>query len=132
MTKLEAQIRNADEQNVTTAVAATILKWKGQIRTLKLNVARLQFEKEEAVEQAELSAEYAQQDLMMVGTDPTQVVAFHKALTKAQNAKTKVAERYDEKIAEATSELEYVSTLFADLMSPVPVTTTDADTTATA
>lgn len=130
MTKLEAQFRNQDEQNIVTAVSAAKIKWNGQIRSLKLKVARLEFEKEEAIENAKLNTEYAEQDLAMVGTDPTQVISFHKALTKAQKAETKVASAYDDLIAEANEELAYVTALFADLMQPV--TTTDADTTATA
>jgi len=130
MTKLEAQFRNQDEQNIVTAVSAAKIKWNGQIRSLKLKVARLEFEKEEAIENAKLNTEYAEQDLAMVGTDPTQVISFHKALTKAQKAETKVASAYDDLITEANEELAYVTALFADLMKPV--TTTDADTTATA
>jgi hypothetical protein len=130
MTKLEAQFRNQDEQNIVTAVSAAKIKWNGQIRSLKLKVARLEFEKEEAIENAKLNTEYAEQDLAMVGTDPTQVISFHKALTKAQKAETKVASAYDDLITEANEELAYVTALFADLMQPV--TATDADTTATA
>lgn len=130
MTKLEAQFRNQDEQNIVTAVSAAKIKWNGQIRSLKLKVARLEFEKEEAIENAKLNTEYAEQDLAMVGTDPTQVISFHKALTKAQKAETKVASAYDDLITEANEELAYVTALFADLMKPV--TATDADTTATA
>lgn len=130
MTKLEAQFRNQDEQNIVTAVSAAKIKWNGQIRSLKLKVARLEFEKEEAIENAKLNTEYAEQDLAMVGTDPSQVISFHKALTKAQKAETKVASAYDDLITEANEELAYVTALFADLMKPV--TATNADTTATA